>query len=409
MATQNIPVLHKGTETPGKVPTAADVMERQLVLNLADGLLYSKTSTGAIVKFGVSPGDLSTVAFSGSYDDLQNKPTIPPPYTLVPATASVLGGVMVGDGLNVTLGGLISAKVLSVQGQDGSPQIGAVIITRADLGLDILDSNNRIKPEYLPDSITGAMVYKGTWDASTNTPAIPAAEAANLGWLYVVAVAGSTDIDGNTTWNVGDWLVSDGTKWQRVPALVAAVVSVNGQTGAVVINATNLPGLAAVAKDGQYSSLLGIPTEFPPAAHTQPASSITGLATVATSGSYNDLTDLPPDPSISLVGFNAIGAPVLQGNVRYPFAKQVRFQQNWAGSAAYFSLFTGNTATVQLNRIRGGVSTPVGTIQYTQSSGLVVFTSTETTPTFLANDILEWVWPSNIGQFSCNMNGIRFA
>lgn len=408
MSTLNIPIQQKGTEVAGRVPTAADLIERQLVMNLTDGKLWSKTSGGTVVQFGVARSDFAPVAFSGSYNDLTDKPNITP-YTLPPSTAADLGGVKVGAGLSATVDGTLSASVLSVRGQNGVVQTGAVLLTRSDLGLDILDANDKILPQYLPDSITGAMVYKGTWDASTNTPTIPPASSTNLGWLYVVSVAGATTIDGISNWNVSDWLVSDGTVWQRVPAIVAAVVSVNGATGTVVVNATNLPGLAVVGRTGSYTDLLNIPADFPPAAHTQPASTITGLATVATSGSYNDLLDLPPDPAISLVGFNAVGSPVLSGNVRYPFARQVKFSANWGGSTAFFTLYTGNTATVQLNRIRAGVNTNVGSVQYNATTGVVTFTATEPEPTFLAQDQLEWVWPSNISQFNCNMLGTRFV
>lgn len=54
--------------------------------------------------------DLATVATSGSYDDLSNKPTIPEAYALPAATASTLGGVKVGDGLSVEADGTISAE-----------------------------------------------------------------------------------------------------------------------------------------------------------------------------------------------------------------------------------------------------------------------------------------------------------
>lgn len=410
MATQLIPVLHKGTETPGKVPVASDLMERQLVMNLADGKLWSKNSSGQIIQFGVSLGDFAPVAFSGSYNDLTDKPTIIN-YTLPPATGSTLGGIKVGSGLSAIADGTLSAAVVSVRGQDGTAKTGAVVITRADLGLDILDVNNKILPQYLPDSITGAMVYQGTYDASTNTPALPAAAAGNLGWLYVVSVAGTTTPPGQgpITVNVSDWLISDGTEWQHISQIQPNVLSVQGKTGTVTLTLLDFPDASVVARTGSYTDLINVPTTFPPEAHTQPASSITGLAPVATSGDYNDLTNLPPDPSISLVGFNAIGAPVLQGNVRYPFARQVKFSQNWAGSAAFFTLFTGNTATVQLNRIRSGVSTNVGSIQYTLNTDTVVFSSVEVEPTFLAQDQMEWVWPSNIAQFTVNMLGTRFV
>ena len=51
---------------------------------------------------------LATVATSGSYDDLQDKPTIPSPYTLSPATTNSLGGVIVGTGLSVDANGELS-------------------------------------------------------------------------------------------------------------------------------------------------------------------------------------------------------------------------------------------------------------------------------------------------------------
>ncbi|MNL23377.1 hypothetical protein D3C87_1447640 [compost metagenome] len=225
----------------------------------------------------------------------------------------------------------------------------------------------------------------------------------------MVAEAGTTNIDGNANWNVSDWLVSDGTVWQRVPAIVANVVEVNGQTGIVTVDASNLPGLSVAGRTGQYTDLLGIPADFTPKPHTQSITTITDAALVASTNDYNSLDNLPPDPSLSLVGFNAIGAPVLQGNVRYPFARQVRFANNFAGSVAFFSLYTGTVATVQLNRIRAGVSTAIGSIQYTQATSTTVFTATETEPTFLAGDQLEWVWPSNIEQFDTNMLGTRFA
>lgn len=52
--------------------------------------------------------DLSTVATSGSYEDLTNKPNIPDAYELPVASATTLGGVKVGSGLDIT-NGVLSA------------------------------------------------------------------------------------------------------------------------------------------------------------------------------------------------------------------------------------------------------------------------------------------------------------
>jgi hypothetical protein len=61
----------------------------------------------------------------------------------------------------------------------------------------------------------GALNYKGTWDASTNSPALASGVGAK-GDYYVVSVAGSTTIDGQSLWGVGDWIAFNGTTWQRV-------------------------------------------------------------------------------------------------------------------------------------------------------------------------------------------------
>ena len=61
----------------------------------------------------------------------------------------------------------------------------------------------------------GALNYKGTWNASTNTPTL-ASGVGTQGDYYVVSVAGSTNLDGITNWGVGDWATFNGSVWQRV-------------------------------------------------------------------------------------------------------------------------------------------------------------------------------------------------
>lgn len=61
----------------------------------------------------------------------------------------------------------------------------------------------------------GALNYKGTWNATTNTPTL-ASGVGTQGDYYVVSVAGTTDLDGITNWGVGDWAAFNGSVWQRV-------------------------------------------------------------------------------------------------------------------------------------------------------------------------------------------------
>jgi len=88
----------------------------------------------------------------------------------------------------------------------------------------------------------GAVTYKGTWDAATNTPTL-ASGTGTQGDYYVVNVAGSTNLDGITDWQIGDWAIFNGSVWEKVDN-TDAVSSVNGQVGTVVLNAANV-GAAA--------------------------------------------------------------------------------------------------------------------------------------------------------------------
>ena len=61
----------------------------------------------------------------------------------------------------------------------------------------------------------GALNYKGTWNASTNSPTLTSGSGTK-GDYYVVSVAGSTTLDGISNWGVGDWAAFNGSTWQRV-------------------------------------------------------------------------------------------------------------------------------------------------------------------------------------------------
>ena len=87
-------------------------------------------------------------------------------------------------------------------------------------------------------SVPGVLTYKGTWNASTNTPAL-ASGVGFSGDYYVVATAGSTNLDGITDWLIGDWLIFNGATWQKIDQ-TNTVTSVNGQTGAVSLTTTNI-------------------------------------------------------------------------------------------------------------------------------------------------------------------------
>jgi hypothetical protein len=68
----------------------------------------------------------------------------------------------------------------------------------------------------------GALNYCGTWNAQTNInpatglPPHLQSGVGNKGDYFIVIVAGSTNLDGENSWQVRDWAVFDGTAWQKV-------------------------------------------------------------------------------------------------------------------------------------------------------------------------------------------------
>jgi len=188
------------------------------------------------------------------------------------ATTSALGVVRISSGLTITTGGLLSADVRSVN--DVTPDSnGNIVIDIAALGgltteevgiqggiagfltidpvqppVDEAVSDYtyaRLPQKQLP---LGAMIYMGEWDASTNAGSYIDTEAdgevvphtvvlmangemqddwddsgvptsiqvpANGKW-FRVSTAGTTNLDGEVNWLVGDYAVAIGDKWVRI-------------------------------------------------------------------------------------------------------------------------------------------------------------------------------------------------
>ena len=88
---------------------------------------------------------------------------------------------------------------------------------------------------------TGALVYQGTWNASANSPTLVSG-VGTKGYYYVVSVAGSTNLDGETLWGVGDWAVFNGSIWQKVDGGDTGnftSITVTGLTGYMFANGSN--------------------------------------------------------------------------------------------------------------------------------------------------------------------------
>ena len=84
---------------------------------------------------------------------------------------------------------------------------------------------------YSPPLLTAGQVnYKGTWSAAANSPTLVSPPAStSKGDYYVVSAAGTQF---GISFAVGDWIISNGTAWEKVD-LTDAVSSVFGRTGAI--------------------------------------------------------------------------------------------------------------------------------------------------------------------------------
>jgi hypothetical protein len=63
-------------------------------------------------------------------------------------------------------------------------------------------------------SLTG-LIYKGLWDASINFPTLTSS-VGTPGDFYIVSVLGTTNLNGTTDWQVGDWAIFEGGIWTKV-------------------------------------------------------------------------------------------------------------------------------------------------------------------------------------------------
>lgn len=113
-------------------------------------------------------------------------------------------------------------------------------------GVATLDGSGKVPIGQIPDAVIGALNYQGTWNATTNSPTLTSS-VGTKGFYYVVSVAGSTNLNGVTDWQVGDWAVYNGTAWQKVDN-TDGVTSVNGYTGAVVLTQPDIAGTVPTSR-----------------------------------------------------------------------------------------------------------------------------------------------------------------
>jgi len=168
------------------------------------------------------------------------------------------------------------------------------------------------------DSIASGLEYQGTWNASTNVPTLTSS-VGTAGYYYIVATAGSTNLNGVTDWQIGDWAVFNGSVWQKIDQ-TNLVTSVAGRTGAVVLSNTDISGLGTMS--------------------TQAANNVS-----ITGGSITGITDL----AIADGGTGASTAANARTNLGLVIGTDVLSPTGSAASLTSFPTFNQNTTGTAAN------------------------------------------------------------
>jgi hypothetical protein len=144
----------------------------------------------------------------------------------------------------------------------------------------------------------GALNYKGTWNASTNTPTL-ASGVGTKGDYYQVSVAGSTNLNGISNWGVGDVVAFNGVTWQRIEGgadlngvnlSVSGTSTLSGLTASTALALNASKEVISVTNTGSGNNVLATSPQIATPTLTGDVQMSTGNLVVGTSGKGIDFS-----------------------------------------------------------------------------------------------------------------------
>jgi len=246
------------------------------------------------------------------------------------------------------------------------------------------------------NGVLGGAIYQSVWNASTNSPTLTSGTGTK-GYYYIVSVAGSTNLDGITDWQVGDWAIFNGTTWNKVDN-TDAVSSVNGYTGAVSLTTSDIT----------ESSRLYY-TEVRVSANTDVAANTAARHAAVTLGTANGLSLSTQALSLALASTSATGALSSTDwntfNLKQAALSGTGFVKISGSTISYdnstYYLASNPTAYISLLAL----SSSATGLTYTNTTGVFSFTAGYSIPT----NASQTQWDTAYSNRISTLNGLTAA